>query len=162
MASIPQRAVRTGRFAPVSGGPGTRENRQYQVRGRLHMHVEGVPRLRRRVQLAQAQGPMRLIAMLDDTLEDVFEVSQQLVPLDLGPLQESGRIVWENIGGGRSGGSIVYGNADLPYAVIQHENLAYAHAPGRQAKYVEQPMNEAAAALPGKLKAGLSNLFELT
>lgn len=28
---------------------------------------------------------------------------------------------------------------DTPYAVRQHEELTYRHAPGRQAKYLEQP-----------------------
>jgi hypothetical protein len=30
---------------------------------------------------------------------------------------------------------------DTPYAVRQHEDLTYRHAPGRTAKYLERPLN---------------------
>jgi hypothetical protein len=30
---------------------------------------------------------------------------------------------------------------DTPYAARQHEELDWRHAPGRQAKYLEQPLN---------------------
>jgi hypothetical protein len=33
---------------------------------------------------------------------------------------------------------------DTPYAVKQHENLHYRHAPGRQAKYLEEPWTQGA------------------
>ena len=34
---------------------------------------------------------------------------------------------------------------DTPYAVRQHEELTYRHDPGRQAKYLETPLNVAKA-----------------
>jgi hypothetical protein len=68
----------------------------------------------------------------------VYDRSQQIVPLDETPLQKSGIVKQEdNIT------ALGYGTGEsADYAVIQHENLQYRHAPGRQAKYLEQPFRE--------------------
>lgn len=66
-------------------------------------------------------------------LEHTLGVSQTLVPLDEGPLQRSGKVVQVGLNG-----AITY---DTPYAVRQHEELTWRHAPGRSAKYLEIPMN---------------------
>lgn len=66
-------------------------------------------------------------------LEHTLGVSQTLVPLDEGPLQRSGKVQVEGLNG-----TISY---DTPYAVRQHEELTWRHAPGRSAKYLEGPMN---------------------
>lgn len=66
-------------------------------------------------------------------LEHTLGVATALVPLDEGPLQRSGKVIVNGLNG-----SISY---DTPYAIVQHEDLSFRHAPGRQAKYLEQPMN---------------------
>lgn len=66
-------------------------------------------------------------------LEHTLGVATTLVPLDEGPLQRSGKVQVEGLNG-----TISY---DTPYAIRQHEELTWRHAPGRQAKYLEQPMN---------------------
>ncbi|WP_228974948.1 minor capsid protein [Streptomyces sp. DH12] len=66
-------------------------------------------------------------------LEHVLAESKKLVPLDEGTLERSGRV---NVSGLE--GVVSY---DTVYAVRQHEELTWKHAPGRQAKYLEQPMN---------------------
>lgn len=45
----------------------------------------------------------------------------------------------DKVGSGRLSGHCEYNQA---YAQIQHENLSYRHAPGKQAKYLEQPLYE--------------------
>lgn len=70
---------------------------------------------------------------LTRALEHTLGVSQTLVPLDEGPLQRSGKVVVNGLDG-----AISY---DTVYAVRQHEELTWKHAPGRQAKYLEQPLN---------------------
>lgn len=70
---------------------------------------------------------------LTRALEHTLGVCNTIVPLDEGPLQRSGKVQVEGLNG-----SISY---DTPYAVVQHENLSFRHAPGRSAKYVEIPMN---------------------
>lgn len=66
-------------------------------------------------------------------LEYLLSVANQLVPNEEGTLERSGRVqlVDDNTG------AVVY---DTPYAAVQHERLDYRHSAGRQAKYLEQPM----------------------
>lgn len=66
-------------------------------------------------------------------LEHTLGVANTLVPLDEGPLMQSGKVTVDGLDG-----MISY---DTVYAVRQHEELTWKHAPGRQAKYLEQPMN---------------------
>lgn len=70
---------------------------------------------------------------LQRALEHTLGVATTLVPLDEDPLQNSGRVTVNGLEG-----QITY---DTPYAVVQHENLSFRHAPGREAKYLETPMN---------------------
>ncbi|QJT04353.1 hypothetical protein G9272_32060 [Streptomyces asoensis] len=71
--------------------------------------------------------------------EHVLGKSQEVVPLDESPLMHSGVASVEE---STLTGMVSY---DTPYAVIQHENLAYRHAPGRTAKYLENSLNGARA-----------------
>lgn len=70
---------------------------------------------------------------LTRALEHTLGVSQTLVPLDEGPLQRSGKVTVNGLDG-----AISY---DTVYAVRQHEELTWKHAPGRSAKYLEIPLN---------------------
>lgn len=88
------------------------------------------------------------------TYEYVFLPSQSLVPLDETPLQESGDMEIE-------GSEIVisYGRGhSAEYAIIQHENLQYAHAPGRQAKFLETPFRSAIPQIIGAVADSLKGL----
>ena len=68
----------------------------------------------------------------------VYDRSQDIVPLDETPLQKSGKVEQED-----TTTILSYGEGEsAEYAVIQHENLQFRHAPGRQAKYLEQPFRE--------------------
>ncbi|MFE0651339.1 minor capsid protein [Streptomyces sp. NPDC059534] len=70
---------------------------------------------------------------LERALEHTLGVSQQQVPLDEGPLMNSGKVTVVDLTG-----AITY---DTPYAKRQHEELTWKHLPGRKAKYLEDPMN---------------------
>lgn len=69
---------------------------------------------------------------LQKALEHTLAKANALVPLEEGTLMRSGKVSVDQLGG-----AISY---DTPYAVRQHEELTWRHAPGRQAKYLEQPM----------------------
>lgn len=70
---------------------------------------------------------------LDRALEHLLAEAKKLVPLDESTLELSGKPTRDGLKGAVS--------FDTPYAVVQHENMDYRHLPGRQAKYLEQPMN---------------------
>lgn len=85
-----------------------------------------------RAWLARTKAASRL--GVERALEHTLAVSKTLVPLEEGTLERSGTVV---MGDGPQG-TISY---DTVYARRQHEELTWKHAPGRQAKYLEQPMN---------------------
>ncbi|MFB8772100.1 hypothetical protein [Streptomyces broussonetiae] len=76
--------------------------------------------------------------------EHVLGLSNDVVPLDEADLQRSGTA---SVDPPSLTGAVSY---DTPYAVRQHEELRWRHAPGRTAKYLENSLNagrDAVAAL---------------
>jgi hypothetical protein len=71
---------------------------------------------------------------LERALEHTLGKAKAIVPLEEGTLERSGRVNMI----GELQGQITF---DTVYAVRQHEELTWKHLPGRQAKYLEQPMN---------------------
>lgn len=69
--------------------------------------------------------------------EHILGVSRNRVPIEEGTLMRSGST---DVADGEA--VISY---DTPYAVRQHEELSYRHAPGRTAKYLENPLREEAS-----------------
>ncbi|MGH3586690.1 MAG: hypothetical protein ACRDQ0_10240, partial [Pseudonocardia sp.] len=81
--------------------------------------------------------------------EYVLGESRQEVPLDEGTLERSGRA---EVDESTLRGSVSY---DTVYAVPQHERMDYQHAPGRKAKYLEDPMNRSRAVVARIIAAEL-------
>lgn len=69
--------------------------------------------------------------------EHVLGVSNNVVPLDESTLQSSGTA---SVDEPSLTAMVSY---DTPYAVRQHEELRWRHAPGRTAKYLENSLNAA-------------------
>ncbi|GAA4684524.1 minor capsid protein [Streptomyces youssoufiensis] len=67
--------------------------------------------------------------------EHVLAESRKIVPLDEGTLERSGRVTADEA---TLTAAVSY---DTVYAVRQHEELTWQHAPGRSAKYLERPLN---------------------
>lgn len=82
-----------------------------------------------------AGGKARAARGLQLALEHVLAESNKLVPLEEGTLLRSGHVSMD--------ASVLTGTVsyDTPYAVRQHEELSWRHAPGRQAKYLETAVN---------------------
>lgn len=79
--------------------------------------------------------------------EYVLQQSREIVPLDEATLERSGVA---SVDERELEAAVSY---DTPYAVVQHENMEYRHAPGRTAKYLERPWfasQELALGLVGK------------
>jgi len=69
--------------------------------------------------------------------EHVGEESDRVIPLEEGTLERSKAV---SVDEGALQAAVSY---DTPYAVIQHEDLTFHHDAGRQAKYLETPINDA-------------------
>ena len=72
----------------------------------------------------------------------VITEAKKLVPHDTGTLSRSGYVALPAWDGGRFGVELGFGGFASAYAVAQHERTDYAHPEGRQAKYLEQPLND--------------------
>lgn len=84
---------------------------------------------------------------LVDAAEHLLQVSRTEVPHEQGDLERSGAVTQDQAEG------TVAVSYDRPYAVVQHEELSYRHAPGRKAKYLEDPAiaeRETMTAIAGK------------
>lgn len=67
--------------------------------------------------------------------EHVLTESVEIVPLDEATLARSGAV---SVDEDDLTAAVSF---DTPYAVRQHEDLTFRHAPGRHAKYLETPLN---------------------
>lgn len=69
-------------------------------------------------------------------MEYALEEASRTVPILNSPLQQSGVA---SVARGSAGETLIVGavSYSTPYAVRQHENLTYRHAPGRRAKWLE-------------------------
>lgn len=85
---------------------------------------------------ARAQaGAVRGLLM---AAEYLLSEASAIVPIDEGTLDRSGVA---SVDPATLTSAVSF---DTPYAVKQHENLHYRHAPGRQAKYLEEPFTREA------------------
>jgi Minor capsid protein len=86
--------------------------------------------------------------------EHLLREARRLVPHEEGVLETSGKTHFD------SESHTASVSFDTPYAVIQHEDLTFRHDTGRQAKYLEQPMNTEAeimsALIQGEIRRQLS------
>lgn len=80
-------------------------------------------------------GKRRAVRGLNMALEHVLAESNKIIPLDEGTLERSGKVTVDEA---NLTGVVSYNTA---YAVRQHEELTWRHAPGRQAKYLETAAN---------------------
>ena len=67
--------------------------------------------------------------------EHVLEEANRIVPIEESTLLKSGT---PSVDVPTLRAAVSY---DTPYAVRQHEEMSYRHDPGRQAKYLETPVN---------------------
>lgn len=52
------------------------------------------------------------------------------------------------------------GSVNVGYALIQHENMTFRHAPGRRAKYLQEPVEQSQKGLQDKLTRRVSAIIE--
>lgn len=81
------------------------------------------------------RGKARAARGLQLALEHVLAESNKIIPLEEGTLMRSGQV---SMDANALVGTVSYGT---PYAVRQHEEMTWRHAPGRQAKYLETAVN---------------------
>lgn len=96
----------------------------------------------------------------------ILSTSRELVPVgETGNLQSSGRVHDPFVVGKTTSVEITYGGAAggdemVNYAIIQHENEDFKHAPGRQAYYLQEPMMDASEGLSARLASRIQGIID--
>lgn len=80
--------------------------------------------------------------------------SKQIVPVDTGTLRNSGFVELPTESDGLIKVEMGYGGAAAPYAVFVHEDMQAFHRVG-QAKYLEDPVNQAKKGIADRIAADL-------
>jgi hypothetical protein len=102
--------------------------------------VPGVEKVKREL-------PKQMRDAVQAEAEALKVVAQSRVPVKTGALKNSARVVMDP---DKAKASIVFGNTDVDYAVIVHENLEAHHENG-QAKFLESTLMEATSGMAERL-----------
>lgn len=120
--------------------------------------VTGTPDLMAAVQGALGVVMDEMEGVLFEEGTEIINASKEIVPFDQGVLQASGG----HYGTDRTPDSVHlhfgFGGAAAHYAIVQHETppSVFSHLPGRQWKYLEQPVFEAITTMPQRLSSRMA------
>lgn len=104
---------------------------------------------RRKVDLADVATRQAVLVAVNDIALEVAGKADELVPFDTGALSGSQRI--EHATSRTLTATVSYGGPAAPYALVQHEDMDYRHAPGRTAKYLERPARDGGRQLDDRI-----------
>lgn len=83
--------------------------------------------------------------------EAIMAKSKPITPIEFGPLRASGHVELPVITQDGASVELGYGGPSAPYAVYVHERTDLHHRPPTQAKFLEQPLKEAAEGMGERL-----------
>lgn len=104
--------------------------------------LDGIGKLISVLEKAGDKAPLTLARALVDEANEIFDISQQQVPVDTNVLRSSGMVHNPVISQNEIMVEISYGGGAKAYAMRQHENESYNHAPGKKAKYLYDPVKD--------------------
>ncbi|MFA5432297.1 MAG: HK97 gp10 family phage protein [Candidatus Paceibacterota bacterium] len=104
----------------------------------MNIKIEGMDKLNSKLKLYAGISKTVTAKSLKKDLQDLQNKSSELAPYDLGDLAGSSDSDVKETFSGVEG----FVSFDTPYATVQHEDLTYRHEPGKQSKYLEQPLKE--------------------
>jgi len=117
----------------------------------MRIELVGVDRLIKILATGGKDAPTAVARGLTEEAQTIFAKSQAQVPFDEGVLSASGQVHPPAIAGDSIVVEISYGGNASGYAAEQHENTKYRHDPGRKAKYLEDPFNDAISGFDDRL-----------
>jgi hypothetical protein len=120
-------------------------------RGKMQVEVSGIKSLSTMLWAGQNKTLDATKEALYAEAQIILAESKEQVPFRYGVLSSSGMVHQPFIVGKKAAVEISYGGAAIDYALVQHENMTYRHAPGRKAKYLEDPVEEATKDLQARL-----------
>lgn len=117
----------------------------------MRLEMEGIDRLRNIIRTRPDIAVRALAEGLYTEANLIMTRSKaDFVPVDLGTLRGSGHVQDPETDRTKVTVTMGYGGAASAYALVQHERTDYHHTVG-QAKYLEQPVLEAAGGLGNRI-----------
>lgn len=111
---------------------------------KIEFEMKGKEEMERAMRLLGQNGPKAMGNALFQEGERIMAAAKELVPVDTATLKTSGHVKLPEIVGDDVTVVMGFGGAASDYAIYVHENLEARHAPPTQAKFLEQPLLEAA------------------
>lgn len=110
---------------------------------KISVDFKGGDAVMRALRLLGEKAPDAMGKALYQEGNDILRAAKVLTPIDTGVLKGSAFVNLPEVSGAEVSVTLGYGGAASDYAEVQHEELSYYHKPPTQAKYLEQPFNEA-------------------
>jgi hypothetical protein len=120
------------------------------------MSVTGTSKVLANLMAVAREAPIELgRAMFEVSEEKIMARAKDLSPVDEGIMRASGFVELPKVEGNTVSVRMGFGGASSDYVVVQHEDLSLHHDVG-QAKFLEQPVNEARPTLARDIVARVS------
>jgi len=97
------------------------------------------------------ETPIAAAGAVFEEAVNIMAKAKPLTPVDTGTLVNTGSVMLPKVVGSAAEVELGFGGPSAPYAIVVHEDLEAAHAEGKQAKFLEQPMDEAAEGMEDRL-----------
>lgn len=110
---------------------------------KISIDIKGRAEMERAIRVLGENGPKAMASALWNEGTRIMERAKDIVPVDTTALQGSGMVDFPVISGSDVSVKMGFGGPASAYAEVQHEELSYYHKPPTQAKYLEQPLQEA-------------------
>lgn len=120
----------------------------------INLELKGTKEMRKALRRLGDRAEFAMKRALTTEAEKVMAKAKRLTPVDTGALRASGHVQPPVVRPGTIEVTLGFGGPSASYAVFVHERTELNHTVG-QAKYLEQPVNEAARGLADRLAAEL-------
>lgn len=111
---------------------------------KVELELKGREEMERAMRVLGEKGTTAMGASLFAEGQRVMNAAKGLAPVQTGVLKTSGLVLLPEITSDGVSVTLGFGGAASDYAEVQHEELSYYHKPPTQAKFLEQPLLEAA------------------
>jgi hypothetical protein len=125
---------------------------------KFNVEVEGFAKAMALLSVQKKVIPLTMEALYAEA-QLVLHESKRQVPYRVGALSGSGMVHQPYSVGSKVAIEISYGGAAVDYAFVQHENTDYEHAPGRKAKYLKDPIDDAQGRLASNIASRVRNML---
>lgn len=109
----------------------------------MEIELKGQAEVARAMRLLGAKAPKAMGKALWNEGNQIMKAAKAITPVDESVLKGSGITALPEYTDDGVSVTLGFGGAARAYAEVQHEELSYYHKPPTQAKFLEQPFQEA-------------------